>query len=179
LNEEQRIIAKKILLGGNFFLTGSAGTGKSYLLRYIIQELVHAYGNGAVAVTAPTGVAAVNINGQTVHYYSGIGIGKGTHSSLLSKVRKSTAAMERWMLTKVLIIDEVSMLDKSLFETLDYLARSIRGSPKPFGGIQLILVGDFMQLPPVGPNAEFCFKSRFYIILSAHLTICGVLRCLF
>lgn len=162
LNEEQRVSAKRILQGGNFFITGSAGTGKSYLLKYLIQELAHKHGNGRVAVTAPTGVAAVNIGGQTLHYFSGIGLGNGDRNKLLATLRKSPSAVERWQLTEVLIIDEISMLDKALFETLDCIARSIRGVNLPFGGMQLLLVGDFLQLPPIGPTADFCFKSNVW-----------------
>ena len=76
LNSEQQEAAQHILGGNNVFMTGSAGTGKTYLLKYIVQELVKVHGEEAVAVTAPTGVSAINVGGQTIHSFSGIGIGE-------------------------------------------------------------------------------------------------------
>jgi len=75
LNKEQQVAANYILAGNNVFITGSAGTGKTHLLRYTIQELIREYGEEAVAVTAPTGIAAINIGGQTIHSFAGIGLG--------------------------------------------------------------------------------------------------------
>mmetsp|Transcript_16852 Transcript_16852/g.37415 ORF Transcript_16852/g.37415 Transcript_16852/m.37415 type:complete len:625 (+) Transcript_16852:202-2076(+) len=161
LNEEQREAALHILEGNNVFLTGSAGTGKTFLLRYVIQEMVHKHGEEAVAVTAPTGIAAINIGGQTLHRFAGIGLGNGDPAVLMNKVMKSAAAVDRWSKCKVLIIDEISMLDKDLFELLDGIARKIHENDCPFGGMQVVVVGDFMQLPPVsiGKELEFCFES--------------------
>jgi hypothetical protein len=149
LNDEQKEATQQILSGKNYFVTGNAGTGKTYLMKYIIQELIDRYGEDAVAVTAPTGIAAVNLNGQTIHSFAGIGLGQGEKSHLVKLALKTSTVVERWLKCKTLIIDEVSMLDKRLFEVLDAIGKTIRDSQEPFGGIQLIVVGDFLQLPPV------------------------------
>ena len=162
LTDEQRRAAERVLRGDSVFITGSAGTGKSHVLKYIIQTLQSAHAVGEVGITAPTGVAAVNVGGQTVHSFAGIGLGKGRRETLIQKVLRSKKAVERWCEVKVLIIDEVSMLDKDLFDTLDVVARRVRGVlDKPFGGIQLVAVGDFFQLPPVvgGADKSFCFQA--------------------
>ena len=163
MNDEQKAAAHRIInMEQSLFLTGSAGTGKSYLLQYVIGELQKKYGMEAVAISAPTGVAAVNIGGQTVHSFAGIGLGTGSIQSLVNRVKKSRQAVQRWQQTKILIIDEVSMLSRGLFDVLDEIARKIRKSDELFGGIQVILVGDFMQLPPVNIGSretDFCFNS--------------------
>lgn len=164
LNGEKQIAAQHIIQGNNVFITGSAGTGKSFLLRYVIQELIRKHGEESVAVTGPTGISAVNIGGQTVHSFAGIGLGTGDRVKLIQKVLKNKSCVDRWLKTKVLVIDEISMLDRWLFELLDELARTIRNNQTPFGGLQLIVVGDFMQLPPVRTvtefeNKNFCFQS--------------------
>ena len=164
LSDEQKVAANKAIAGNNLFITGSAGTGKSFLLNYVIQELQKLHGEASVAVTAPTGVAAINIGGQTVHSFSGIGFGKGDHKRLLEKVVTTTVSYDRWLKTKVLIIDEISMLDRSLFELLSDIGKEIKKNELPFGGIQIIVVGDFLQLPPVqdGADRKFCFQSEIW-----------------
>lgn len=141
LTQEQRLAAERALKGECLFITGAAGTGKSFLLRYLIQELSAAH-PGLVAVTAPTGLAAVNIGGQTLHSFAGIGVmddkGKEIRSPermMLFKIRKSETSVARWVNTKALIIDEISMMDPVLFEQLDFIAREIRGKRRfGFGG---------------------------------------------
>lgn len=163
LNDEQLLAAEKILSGHNVFVTGSAGTGKTFLLRYVIQELNKAHGDEAIAITAPTGIAAISIGGQTVHSFAGIGLGEGGFHKVLAKVKANKLAMDRWKKSKVLVIDEISMLDKGLFELLDQIAKTIRVNQRPFGGLQLIVVGDFLQLPPVTKNdAKFAFQSHVW-----------------
>ena len=92
------------------FITGGAGTGKSTILRYIIKKLAYKYGPDAIGITAPTGVAAINVSGQTIHSFFGIGLAKGSKSALLKKVMKDEKARSRIMQTKVLVIDEISMV---------------------------------------------------------------------
>ena len=91
LNDEQINAAEAILGGRNTFITGSAGTGKSYLLRYLVQEFRDKHGDRAVAVTASTGIAAINLGGQTIHSFAGIGLATGTGdiSKVISKVKKN------------------------------------------------------------------------------------------
>ena len=146
----------------NIFLTGSAGTGKSFLLREVIEALVKCHGEDAVAVTAPTGVAATNLpRGVTLHSWSGIGLGTGRVEKLTQTIRKNSEKCQRWQTCKVLVIDEISMLSAELLTKLDKIGRAIRGdrdSPSlklPFGGIQVLLSGDFFQLPPVTGRMAF------------------------
>eukprot|EP00746_Dinoflagellata_sp_MGD_P125919 gnl/MRDRNA2_/MRDRNA2_60813_c0_seq1.p1 gnl/MRDRNA2_/MRDRNA2_60813_c0~~gnl/MRDRNA2_/MRDRNA2_60813_c0_seq1.p1 ORF type:complete len:860 (-),score=150.62 gnl/MRDRNA2_/MRDRNA2_60813_c0_seq1:172-2751(-) len=171
LTGQQHETALRALRGENLFITGAAGTGKSFLLKYLIQELEKQW-PGAVAVTAPTGLAAVSIGGQTIHSWSGIGLGvdpkdpniRNPSQLLLSRVQSRKATADRWQNTRVLIIDEVSMLEPDLFEQLEFIARGVRSDARGFGGIQLIVCGDFLQLPPVtddsqGTNWVFCFET--------------------
>ena len=113
----------------------------------------------ATFFTASTGLAAVNISGQTLHSFAGVGLGEGDASDLLRRVMVAQHARRRWQTCQILVIDEVSMIDRVLFDKLEYIARSIRKNPLPFGGIQLILTGDFLQLPPV-KGRGFAFESR-------------------
>lgn len=168
----------------NVFVTGSAGTGKSHLLKYIVEVLQGRQKDAShsanveeglvVGVCAPTGVAAIIVGGSTLHSFFGIGLGTGSRSSLLNKVRKNTAARTRIDETDILIIDECSMLSADLLETLDMVARAVRKdgwySDEPFGGMQVIAFGDFFQLPPVyrydGSHDRswrpFCFESEVW-----------------
>jgi len=164
LTPEQRAAVDRAFTGENLFLTGAAGTGKSFLLRYLIQELEKRHPQG-VAVTASTGIAAANIGGQTLHSFAGIGLGWGGVPRLMAQIEKNPQALERWQKTKVLIVDEVSMLHGSLFAKLEEIARRIRKKPTlPFGGLQLLFCGDFLQLPPVPDQQDeervFCFQTE-------------------
>ncbi|XP_030555743.1 ATP-dependent DNA helicase PIF1 [Drosophila novamexicana] len=158
LNEEQMEVLRACIAGKNVFFTGSAGTGKSFLLRKIISALPP---EGTVA-TASTGVAACLIGGTTLHAFAGIGGGDATAQRCLELASRPVAA-QTWRKCKRLIIDEISMVDGQYFEKIEAVARHIRRNERPFGGIQLILCGDFLQLPPVvkGETAvqRFCFQS--------------------
>ncbi|KAK6350210.1 hypothetical protein TWF696_009930 [Orbilia brochopaga] len=146
------------------FFTGSAGTGKSVLLREIITALRKEHKDyDAVAITASTGLAACNIGGVTLHSFSGIGLGRDPVEQLVKKIKRVPKSKQRWQRTKVLIIDEISMVDADLFDKLEAVARAMKNSIKPFGGIQLIVTGDFFQLPPVPENgrmAKFAFEAN-------------------
>ncbi|KAK7192557.1 DNA repair and recombination protein pif1 [Paraphaeosphaeria sporulosa] len=165
LSEEQQHVLNMVVENKkSVFFTGSAGTGKSVLLREIIAGLRRKYvrESDRVAVTASTGLAACNIGGVTLHSFSGIGLGKEPVEDLVKKIRRNAKAKQRWMRTKVLVIDEVSMVDGDLFDKLEQIARTIRNNGRPFGGIQLIITGDFFQLPPVpeyGKAARFAFDA--------------------
>ena len=159
LSAEQAAAAERALSGESLFLTGAAGTGKSHLLKYIIQELTARHGEDKVAVTAPTGIAAINVGGVTIHSFAGIGQGRGDTRALVEKVFKNSKAKLNWTQTSTLVLDEVSMLSNELFDLLDHIGRKLRGQhQQPFGGMQLILCGDFFQLPPV--KGRYAFQGR-------------------
>lgn len=156
LSAEQRHVLDMVVdQGKSVFFTGPAGTGKSVLMRAIIAELKRKYARDSdrVAVTASTGLAACNIGGITLHSFSGIGLGKEPANQLVKKIRRNPKAKQRWMRTKCLVIDEISMVDGQLFDKLSQIGRTIRNNGRPWGGIQLIITGDFLQLPPV-PDGE-------------------------
>jgi len=145
-----------MISGKNVFLTGPGGVGKSYLITHFVQE---ARKYKTVAVTALTGIAALNLKGSTLHSYTGIGLGKGSLESIVTKIRKKKYLRDRWKNVDILIIDEISMLSPQLFDKLETIGRVVRNNPRPFGGIQLILSGDFLQLPCIDTN-DFCFSAE-------------------
>jgi ATP-dependent DNA helicase PIF1 len=146
------------------FFTGSAGTGKSVLMKQIIAKLRDKYVRepDRVAVTASTGLAACHIEGTTLHSFAGAGLAKEPSPELVKKIKRNAKTKSRWQRTKVLIIDEISMVDGDLYDKLEHVARAIRNNGRPFGGIQLVITGDFFQLPPVpdkGKAAKFAFDA--------------------
>jgi len=132
----------------NLFITGGAGCGKSYIIKKIKTKLEEK--GLTVQVTATTGGAAWHIGGTTFHRFLGCGLAKESAENLIKNLQKNKFKCEHIRKTDVLIIDEVSMFDPELFVKFDAISKAIRQNTiKPFGGIQLILVGDFLQLPPV------------------------------
>lgn len=166
LSAEQSHILRLVTEGSSVFYTGSAGTGKSVLLREIIKALrkKHAKSSDAVAITASTGIAACNIGGVTLHSFAGIGMGAENVEDLCKKIKRNKKAITRWLRTKVLIIDEVSMVDGDLFDKLSRIGSTLRKKSDPFGGLQLIVTGDFFQLPPVTTKGEpkFAFEADLW-----------------
>lgn len=159
--------------GHHVFLTGQAGAGKTYLLKQYIRYL-HEH-HIPVAITASTGIAATHMNGMTIHSWSGIGIQDTLDDKQLRLLSKKEALAERIKNTQVLIIDEVSMLHARQLDLVDLVLQTIRQDLRPFGGVQVVLSGDFFQLPPVGKSDEsnkekFAFMSKVWIAL-ANLTI--------
>lgn len=173
-SEQQHVIDLVIKNSQSVFFTGPAGTGKSVLMRAIIAELRKKWAKDPerLSVTASTGLAACNIGGQTLHSFAGIGLGKEDVPTLVKKIRRNAKAKNRWLRTKVLIIDEVSMVDGDLFDKLSEIARIIRKNGRPFGGIQLVITGDFFQLPPVPDNgkkeAKFAFDAATWNTVIDH-----------
>jgi hypothetical protein len=134
-------------MGKNIFLTGAAGAGKTFLLNQYIKYLkTH---DVRVAITASTGIAATHIHGITIHAWSGIGVKEKLGEEDLANLLKNKRIVNNYRKTKVLIIDEISMLHKHYLDMVDTIARYIIGNSKPFGGLQVVLCGDFFQLPPV------------------------------
>lgn len=151
--------------GGNILLTGAGGTGKTHLIREIVSR-----DPASFSVTASTGIAALNLGGLTIHRWSGMMLGPGDGDSdeqhMAQLVRDSRrgvrAGFDRVRSCKTLIIDEVSMLAGRALDFLDHLARTLRRDDRPFGGIQVIVTGDFLQLPPVSRDNhhDWAFQSR-------------------
>ncbi len=159
-----------LTMGHNVFLTGAAGTGKTYLINRFIR---HAREHGiTVAVTASTGIAATHIGGMTIHSWSGMGIRDTLTDEDIDVIVSREYLAKRFAKTNILIIDEISMLSGVFLANLDRLLRSTRFSQEPFGGIQVVLVGDFFQLPPVsrGSDVEFAFDHPVWRTL--RLAIC-------
>lgn len=141
----------------NLFLTGSAGTGKSFTIKEIVRYLDS--NNIIYGLTALTGCAAVLINGQTIHSFLGLGISRDLNTIIknLEKFKKQLIIIKN---LQTLIIDEISMMDNQLFELINNLLKYIKKNDMAFGGIQVILVGDFHQLPPV--ENDYCFASPIW-----------------
>ena len=162
---------KKLKSGVNVFLTGEGGAGKTHTINQFIEYLDDKRKN--YAVTASTGIASTHINGKTIHSWSGLGIRKKLSPSEIKKVAGSSYTKERLLGTEVLIIDEISMVDGFLLNDVDKVLREVKQKNEAFGGIQVVFVGDFFQLPPVVRGNEellFAFDSEAW--KSANLEIC-------
>jgi ATP-dependent DNA helicase PIF1 len=160
LSTMQQRVVDVVNEGKNVFFSGVAGTGKSFLLEYLIKHVLPVEGT---FVTASTGIASVNISGTTLHSFAGVGLAKESAEKLAKDVGENKSKREKWKNAKYLIIDEISMIDGILFDKLEYIARFIRKNNRPFGGIRLILSGDFLQLPPVEKvdgKLNFCFMAQ-------------------
>uniref|UniRef100_A0A8C7XP52 ATP-dependent DNA helicase PIF1 n=1 Tax=Oryzias sinensis TaxID=183150 RepID=A0A8C7XP52_9TELE len=158
LSKEQTAVLSAVLRGKNVFFTGSAGTGKSFLLKRIMGSLPPK----STFVTASTGVAACHIGGTTLHNFAGIGSGSAPLEQCIELAQRPSV-LQHWTSCRHLIIDEISMVEAQFFDKLEAVARSVKRSTQPFGGIQLIVCGDFLQLPPVSKGKEkasFCFQAR-------------------
>ncbi|KAI7952511.1 hypothetical protein MJO29_008142 [Puccinia striiformis f. sp. tritici] len=159
---EQLKVLDLVKLGRNVFFTGSAGVGKSFMLHEVVRMLKS--DRRRVSVTAPTGIAALAIGGSTIHSWAKVGLGQGSVHTLYNKLLQNKLKGKKfnndsddnriWN-TDVLIVDEISMLHPDLFEKVSILCQAIRQSKEPFGGIQIILSGDFFQLPPVAKDDSF------------------------
>lgn len=159
--------------GKNVFLTGSAGSGKTYTLNEYIHYLRAR--RVPVATTASTGIAATHMNGITIHSWSGIGIKDELSERDLANLSRKKILKDRLRETAVLIIDEISMLHAKQLNAVNQVLKHMRQSEEPFGGIQLVVAGDFFQLPPVGNRGEtnrekFAFMSEAW--LEAGFKIC-------
>lgn len=182
LSAEQKAILRLVVdEGKSVFYTGSAGTGKSVLLRECIRELKskHARQPERIAVTASTGLAACNIGGITLHSFAGVGLGKEDAKTLVKKLKRNKKNVTRWLKTSVLIIDEISMVDADWFDKLEEVARVVRKNDKPWGGIQIVVTGDFFQLPPVpdqGRQAKFAFEAAKWGEIDHTVALTSVFR---
>ncbi|NXB78637.1 PIF1 helicase, partial [Donacobius atricapilla] len=183
LSAEQEAVLGAVRRGKSVFFTGSAGegprrlsstprgkswpltccfslegTGKSFLLKRIVGSLPP----NITYATASTGVAACHIGGTTLHAFAGIGSGKAPLEQCI-QLAERPGVRQHWLACQHLIIDEISMVDGKFFDKLEAVARAVRKRDEPFGGIQLIICGDFLQLPPVckaNEETKFCFQAK-------------------
>jgi ATP-dependent DNA helicase PIF1 len=160
LSPEQAAAVAAAKAGKSLFITGPGGTGKSHLLQVLVKELKQM--GREVALTALTGCAALllsnmpnmPVKAKTLHSWAGVGLGRGSLESLVRGIVTNYHKKKNWVKTDVLIVDEVSMLTPSLLDLLDKIGRHVRKRPfQPMGGLRVIFVGDFHQLPPVCRDA--------------------------
>ncbi len=158
--------------GRNIFITGPAGSGKTHLVNSYIAYLKQ--NNIEVGVTASTGIAATHMGGMTIHSWAGIGINTYLSESDLEAMAEKSYLAKRFEKVKVLIVDEVSMLQHFRLDLIDRVLRAMKLPNEPFGGVQVVLVGDFFQLPPVArfgePPSQFIYHSDAWH--AAGFTIC-------
>lgn len=153
--------------GRNVFITGGAGVGKSYILNKLKQK----YG-ADLYLTASTGIAAVNIGGMTINSFAGIGIADTKPQFIISSIlndQKREETRKSIQRARMIAIDEISMLNAYLFEYINTVFQGVRGNNLPFGGIQIIAVGDFFQLPPVKKIYDYENKKQ---IPCPYLNVC-------
>ena len=170
LNQQQRAAFDAVVAGKSVFITGPGGTGKSFLLQNLYAHY-KGYTGKKIAITALTGCAAILIGSfaKTLHSWAGIGLGRGEVDVLAAEIARDKRKGPRWRKTDCLVIDEVSMMTPALLELLDAVGKAARKSTKPFGGMQIVLVGDFYQLPPVS-SRNFAFESPLWTFESIQLT---------
>jgi ATP-dependent exoDNAse (exonuclease V) alpha subunit len=168
MNPDQQHALEVVQNGRNAFLTGPGGVGKSFTISEIKKWAYSA--NKKTAITATTGSAAFIIGGKTIHSYLGIGLAKEEIEVLIRIVCRKTKIANQLRKLDILIIDEVSMLSDELISKIAKLLSAVRNNPAPFGGVQMIFVGDMCQLPPVIGN--FAFHSSEW--KSGMIEICNL-----
>ena len=169
LSLEQSQVITAFEAGKNILVTGGAGSGKSYLLNLLKRN----YGQYGLEITASTGIAAVNIGGSTIHAWSGIGLANLPIDQIVENIfsAKAVRVRRRIKQARALAIDEISMISAEVFEILNQVFQRVRQNNLPMGGIQILLFGDFLQLPPVNRgnnNFNFCFESEAWKKLNLH-----------
>mgnify|MGYP006095898657 FL=1 len=169
LNTEQELIFQKYKNGENIFVTGPAGSGKSFLIKTIVNDSVE--NDYKLQVCALTGCASILLNckATTLHRFAGIGLANKSIDEVVEDVFEKRYKLKKWYDLKCLIIDEVSMMSLKILLILDKMARKIYRKPTlPFGGLQVIFSGDFYQLPPIKSNdadeesSMFCFEHPIW-----------------
>lgn len=169
LSQEQSYALELFKQGKNIFLSGPGGTGKTKLIECFVSHCINY--NKKHQVCAMTGCATIllpkSCNARTIHSWSGIRLCKGNNYDIVKNVLKYKKNKTNWRTANILIVDEVSMMSKKVLEVLDSIAKQIRFDNRPFGGMQIVFVGDFYQLPPVGSpedidSQQFCFESPLW-----------------
>lgn len=164
LSPEQQKVFDAFKAGQSLFMTGAGGCGKSFLIRYMVENSV----GKNIAVCAMTGCASIVLNcgATTLHSWAGIGIAEDENEKIVARMKtnrsyKAVAARDRWKTVDILIIDEVSMMSRKVIELLEMIGRTFRNPFLTFGGIQVVFSGDFYQLPPIKAD-EYCFESPIW-----------------
>ncbi len=161
LNEDQDAAMRMLHGGGNVFVTGGAGTGKSYLM----QQCLKGTDRDLIPVLASTGAAAVLIGGRTIHSFFGLGILEGGADATLERALKDRRVVRRLKKANAIVIDEISMIPGEVLSLAERIACEARRSVEPWGGLKIIAVGDFAQLPPVNRfsrNKDWAFLSQVW-----------------
>lgn len=168
-SDEQNLCFEKYLNNENVFITGPAGTGKSYLIKTIVNDAEKK--DKKIKVCAMTGCAAILLQckATTLHMFSGIGLANKDNASIIEELfTKKRHKLKNWRKLDILIIDEVSMMSLKILLLLDAIAKKIYKNDKPFGGLQVIFTGDFYQLSPVFNNEKereasmYCFQHQLW-----------------
>lgn len=163
-SEDQQTVFEHFCEGDNIFMTGPGGSGKTFLIKEMVKYARKKGKN--IQVCAMTGCASILLecNAKTIHSWSGIGLGKADDHVIITHLMMNKFKNKPWKNTDILILDEASMCSKRLFDLLNEIGKRIRRNSRPFGGMQIVMSGDFFQLPPVGdkndPDSQkFCFES--------------------
>lgn len=156
--------------GANIFLTGEPGSGKTHTIN-AYSEWLRASGIEP-SITAATGIAATHVGGMTLHSWSGIGISESLSRSDVDRIASKEHIARRIQKASILIIEEISMLSARTFEMADAICREVRRTDKPFGGLTVVLVGDFFQLPPVSRGGDVAFAHSSPVWRELNLLIC-------
>ena len=149
LSSTQKNAFDKFKRGESMLILGSGGTGKSRLVKEFYKHIKNNNPDKMMYITSTTGISAYNIGGITINSFMGIGTGEAPVEVLLKRLRYKQSIRDRIIGTEILVIDEISMMSASVFEKMDLIFKTLRRSKKPFGGIQLVLTGDFLQLETV------------------------------
>jgi len=180
LSQEQRLVVECVLSGYSIFVTGPAGSGKSHILENILRlnEMGISGKKKNIVITATTGLAACNIGGVTIHSFAGMGTGKGPLANIMARVIANDQVKQRWKDCDILVIDEISMMTSDFFDKLSTVASHARNNTLPFGGIQLVICGDFYQLPPINIRKnKFAFEAKVWpIAITTSICLTSVFR---
>ena len=161
LSDEQQVALDLLKSGDNVFLTGGAGSGKSFVVRELMKEL----DSESMPILASTGAAAVLLGGRTFHSFFGIGIMEGGFEATVVRALKDKKLLKRLAKVDGVVIDEISMIPGEALAAAEFLSQAARESTLPWGGMRVIAVGDFGQLPPVtmaGKKRDWCFQHEVW-----------------